>query len=452
MCFHNHPRKRSSITHLLAALFLSALLGPAFFVSCTPFSQQCRSLQGQRYEIHAPQANLHKTISTTTIEISPENFRNNLEVIKKLIGPDVKMCVVMKSDAYGHGIENLAAQAVSSEPAYIAAISNAEFRMIHDEIRKQNKDIALLRIAPVLRDELIESIINGWNVEEIIGSPEEARMISETAETLSRRMGKEFTVNVHVNIETGIGRMAFRDVNQIKKALQLPRLRLKGVMTHFANAYGKEPVASERTRQQTEKFDKTVTELGLEPSIIRHTANSAATVKFPWTRKDMVRVGSLTYGEDIEGLDPGHRLRPVMAAYKSRVAIIENKIPPMSPIGYDSMQRTPENRMSTTATVRAGYSEGFPEMAFKWNMNVLIRGKKFPVIGKTSMNMVVVDITGQDKGNPVQLNDEVVIIGKQGDQEITIEKFAAQSQNGITQVTILLGNAVYRKIVPGNGK
>jgi len=452
MCFHNHPRKRSSITHLLAALFVSALLGPAFFASCTPFSQQCRPLQGQRYEIHAPQANPHKTISTTTIEISPENFRHNLEVVKKRIGPDVKMCVVMKSDAYGHGIENLAAQAVSSEPAYIAAISNAEFHMIYDEIRKQNKNIALLRIAPVLHNELIESIINGWNVEEIIGSLEEARMISETAESLSKHLAKDITVNVHVNIETGIGRMAFRDVNQIKKALQLPHLRLKGVMTHFANAYQKEPVAFEKTRQQTEKFDKTVAELGLEPSIIRHIANSAATVRFPWTWKEMVRVGTLLYGEDIEDLDPDHELRPVMVSYKSRVAIIESNIPPMSPIGYDSMQCTKRNRLSTTATVRAGYSEGFPEMAFKQNMHVLIRGKKFPVIGKTSMNMVVVDITGQDKGNPVQLNDEVVIIGKQGNQEITIEEFAAQSQNDITQVTILLGNAVDRKIVPGNGK
>lgn len=452
MCFHNHQRKRSRITQLFAALFVSALLGPAFFASCTPFSQQYRPLQGQSYEIHAASNNSRRTISTTNIEISPENFRHNLEVIKKLIGPDVKMCVVMKSDAYGHGIGNLAPQAVSSEPAYIAAISNAEFHMIHDEIRKQNKNIALLRIAPVLRDELIDSIINSWNVEEIIGSPEEAKMISETAESLSRHLAKDITVNVHLNIETGIGRMAFRDVNEIKKALQLPGLRLKGVMTHFANAYQKEPAAFEKTRQQTEKFDKTVAELSLEPSIIRHIANSAATVRFPWTRKDMVRVGTLLYGEDIEDLDPDHELRPVMVSYKSRVAIIESNIPPMSPIGYDSMQHTPGNRLSTTATVRAGYSEGFPEMAFKQNMQVLIRGRKFPVIGKTSMNMVVVDITDQDKDNSVQLNDEVVIFGKQGDQEITLEEFAAQSHKEITQATILLGNAVDSKIVPKHGK
>ena len=452
MCFHNHPRKRSRITHLLAALFVSALLGSAFFVSCTPFSQQYSPLRGQSYETHAESNNSRRTIPTTNIEISPENFRHNLEVVKKRIGPDVRMCVVMKSDAYGHGIGNLAAQVVSSEPAYIAAISNAEFHMIHDEIRKQNKNIALLRIAPVLHNELIESIINGWNVEEIIGSLEEAKMISETAESLSKHLAKDITVNVHVNIETGIGRMAFRDVNKIKKALQLPHLRLKGVMTHFANAYEKEPVAFKKTRQQTEKFDRTVAQLGLEPSIIRHIANSAATVRFLWTRKDMVRPGTLLYGEDIEDLDPDHELRPVMVSYKSRVAIIESNIPPMSPIGYDSMQHTPGNRLSTTATVRAGYSEGFPQMAFKQNMQVLIRGRKFPVIGKTSMNMVVVDITDQDKDNPVQLNDEVVIFGKQGDQEITLEEFAAQSHKEITQVTILLGNAVDSKIVPGSGK
>ena len=86
-------------------------------------------------------------------------------------------------------------------------------------------------------------------------------------------------------------------------------------------------------------------------------------------------------------------------------------------------------------------------MAFDQNMQVLIRGRKFPVIGKTSMNMVVVDITDQDKDNPVQLNDEVVIFGKQGDQEITLEEFAAQSHKEITPITILLGKSVDRTVV-----
>ncbi|MCK4236817.1 MAG: alanine racemase, partial [Candidatus Krumholzibacteria bacterium] len=370
---------------------------------------------------------------------------------EKIIGPDLKICAVMKADAYGHGIRNLVAQTVAIEPAYIAAICNSEFRTIYEEIRKQNKDISLLRIAPVLRDELIESIINKWNVEEIIGSLGEVRMISATAEELSRSLGRDITVNVHVNIETGIGRMAFRDTDKIKKALQLPHLKLKGVMTHFANAYEKEPIASEKTRQQTEKFDKTVAELGFDKSIIRHIANSGATAKFPWTRKNMVRVGTLTYGEEVEGLDPAHKLRPVMVAYKSRVGIIEDNVPPMSPIGYDSMERTSGKHMSTTATVRAGYSEGFPEMAFKENMKVLIRDRRFPVIGKTSMNLLVVDITDQDKNNPVQLNDEVVLIGKQGDQEISLEEFAAKSKNTITPLIISLGNAVDRIIVPGRG-
>lgn len=401
--------------------------------------------------IYAAQNTRGDYASVSYIEISPDNYRHNIEVIKKMIGPDVKLCLVMKGDAYGHGIENLIREAMASEPAYIAAIYNFEFRIIHEEIKKQNKDISILRIAPVLYDELKESIINGLDVEEIIGSFDEAKMISDTALELSNKLKRDISVSVHICIETGMGRMGFRDIEEIKKSLRLPCLKVKGAMTHFANAYKKEPVASEKTKKEVEIFDKTVAKLGLGSSIIRHLANSAATVRFPWARKDMVRVGTLTYGEDIEGLDPNHLLRPVMKSYKSRVAIIEDRVPPRSVIGYDSLQHTSARRFSTTATVRAGYGEGVPEEAFKKNMQVLIKGKRFPVIGKSSMNMIVVDITDQDKDNPVQINDEVVIIGKQGKEEITLEDFAAKSGCTITQLTILLGSAVDKIVVPYEG-
>ena len=152
----------------------------------------------------------------------------------------------------------------------------------------------------------------------------------------------------------------------------------------------------------------------------------------------------------MEGLDSKIKLFPVVRAFKSRVAIVENNVPPSSPISYDSLQRTSAKRPSTTATLRVGYSEGFPEMAFRHNMKVLIRGRKFPVIGKTSMNMVVVDITDQDKKDPVQLGDEAVLIGKQGGQEITFEDFIAKSQMTITQLIIILGDANPSVVVANN--
>jgi alanine racemase len=397
--------------------------------------------------IYAAQ-NIHSNYTPVTyIEISPDNYRYNIEAVKKIIGPNVKMCLVMKSDAYGHGIDNLIREAVASGPAYIAAIYNSELRIIHEEIKKQNKDIAVLRIAPVSCDELRERIINKLDVEEIIGSFDEANMISNAAQKLSKELARDISVNVHICIETGMGRMGFRDVEEIKRSLKLPCLKLKGAMTHFANAYGKEPAGSEKTRKETEIFDNLVTSLVFDRSIVLHIANSAAAVKYPWARKDMVRVGTLTYGEDTEGLDPLNQLRPVLKAYKSKVAIIEDKVPPGSAIGYDSRQYTRDNFLSTTATIRAGYSEVIPEEAFKKNMQVLIRGKRFPAIGKSSMNMIVVDITDQDKNNPVQIDDEVVIIGQQGKEEITLEEFASKSGYTITQLTILLGNAVDKVVV-----
>ncbi len=381
----------------------------------------------------------------TRLTISPKNYRHNIEVIKKMLGPDVKVCLVMKSNAYGHGIENLAEEAVASYPDYIAAIYNSEFRTIRAEITKQNKEIALLRIAPVLHDELIESINNDLGVEEIIGSLEEAGMISSVAQELTKKLGRDITIGVHINIETGMGRMGFRDIDDIKRAMKLPNLKVKGVMTHFSHADRESDAGEVPTRKQAEEFDRMVGRLGLDKSIIRHIANSAAAAKFPWTRKDMVRLGSLTYAEDIKGLDPRQELKPVMQSYESSIAIIKRDVPALSPIGYDGLQRTRRDGPSTTATVRVGYSEYFPEMAFSRDMHVLIRGRKFPVLGKTSMNMIVVDITDQDKKDPIQLGDKVVLIGKQGDNEITLEEFAAQSGTNITALIIMLDRASINK-------
>ena len=440
------PLRRINVnkSSVLTALLVCTITGTALLNSCCPSSKTCRLGQEQATEL-PPQE--HISIPIANIEISAKNYMHNLDLIRQIIGPDVKLCAVMKADAYGLGVENLAPYVVASEPDYIAAINNSEFWILRKEILKQKKDISLLRIAPVVRDELIESIENGLNIEEIIGSPGEAKMISETAGELSEKLGRNVTVNVHVNIETGIGRMAFRNTDEIREAIKLPHLKLKGAMTHFANAYEKEPAATEKTKKQTEIFDRVVAELNFDKSVIRHIANSAATVKYPWARKDMVRVGTLTYGAEIEGLDPDNEIRPVLIGYKSMVAIIEDNVPPGSPIGYDSLESTNSRYPSTTATVRVGYSDGLPEMAFKQGIKVLIRGQKFPLLGKTSMNLAVVDITDQDKNNPIQLGDEVVIIGKQGEEEISIEEFASQCNYVVTDMIIYLGSVTKRKVV-----
>ncbi|GAB4221731.1 MAG: alanine racemase [Francisella sp.] len=380
--------------------------------------------------------------SPNFVEIDVSAYKHNLKVVKNMIGEHVKLCAVMKSDAYGHGISNLIDTTVNSpEVDCIAAVDNKEFAVIYPKIQQSGRDIKALRIAPVTKNELIEAINNDWDIEEIIGFYEQAKMISETAQKMSEILGREIIIKVSINIETGMGRMAFREVEDIKKAMQLPHLKVVGVMTHFAKDYESEDIAKSATKEQLAKFDEIVSQLDLPKDVIKHVANSGAASKYPWARKDMVRVGSLIYGEDIDDLqDPKHELRPVMKSFRSEVAIIERNVPPHSPINYDAEQYTRSDKQSTTATLRTGYDYGFPEKAYASRMQVIINGVKYPVIGKTSMNMLVVDITDEPENNKVKIGDQALLVGKSGNEYISWNQFAKQNNMSITKEILTVGN------------
>lgn len=382
------------------------------------------------------------------VEIDTAAYASNLRNIRKMFGPEVKICIVMKADAYGHGITNLIDEAIKANVDYIAAIDNSEFRILATKIAASGKKIHLLRIAPVTQTELIEAQTNNWHVEEIAGSVEQAKMLSTTAQQLSHKLGRSIIVPIHINVETGMGRMGVRDVSDMRKIISLPNLKLVGIMTHFSKAYEESPVGETSTRRQLDVFESAVRELNLDPGVIQHVANSGAATKFPWARKGMVRIGSLTYGEELDDLqDPKHVLKPVMSSFKSTVAMIERNVPPHSPINYDGLEYTRSDRYSTTATLRIGYDYGYPQYAFKESATVLIHGQRFPVLGKTSMNMLVVDISDEKSANSIKLGDEAVLLGRQGDQVITWEQFAGKNNMGVVEQVLLIGNQAPRKVI-----
>ncbi len=392
---------------------------------------------------------LNADIPANFVEIDTAAYTHNLQEIRKMIGAKPKICVVMKSDAYGHGINNLTDSALKTNVDYIAAVDNSEFRILAAKIKASGKNTHLLRIAPATKAELIQAQTNNWQVEEIAGSLNEAKMLNDTAIELSRKLHKNIVVAVHINIETGMGRMGLRNVNDIRQIMAMSHLKVVGVMTHFAKDYEDPPTDYIATRAQLDIFESMVNQLNLDKSVIQHVANSGAAAKFPWARKDMVRVGSLTYGEDLDDYqDPQHVLKPVMKSFKSTVVIVESNVPPHSPINYDGLQYTRDDKPSTTATLRVGYNYGFPQYAFRENgSTVLIRGQRFPVLGKTSMNMVVIDVTDQNPANPVHLGDEAVLVGTQEGQAITWTEFAKRNKMGITEQVLLIGNQNMRNVV-----
>ena len=416
------------------SILVTALLLSSFV---TVFAENIEQMKDSKEQIVSVVPNF--------VEIDTQAFKNNLDIVKNTIGKDVKLCAVMKTDAYGHGISNLINTAVESPSVdCIAAVDNAEFGVIAPAIIVSGRDLTMLRKAPVTKAELVQAINNNWDIQEIIGSYQQAEMLSQTAEEMSKVLGRNIVINVSINIETTMGRMAFRNVADIKKAMQLPNLRIVGVKTHFAKDYEEESISLSSTKEQLRKFDEIVSQLDLPENVVQHVSNSAAAAKYPWARRDMVRVGSLIYGEDLDDLqDPKHELQPVMKSFRSEVAIVERNIPPHSPINYDAEQYTRSDKESVTATLRTGYNYGFPRKGYKEDMQVIINGVKYPVIGKTSMNMLVVDITDNDN---VNIGDQALLVGKSGNEYISWQQFSDQSNNDITATTLLVGS-LNKKIV-----
>ena len=133
-------------------------------------------------------------------------------------------------------------------------------------------------------------------------------------------------------------------------------------------------------------------------------------------------------------------MKPVFTGFKSYVCIIEKDIPPNSPIGYGSAQRTRQDRISTTATVRIGYNNLFTfENAFRNDKKVMIKGKLYPLIGKISMNMIVIDITDEDKNDRIELGDEVTIMNTNKKSGLSIYDIA--KDNDMTVLELMLAIA-----------
>jgi alanine racemase len=438
-----------SIRHIIIAMALVFLGSPSF---AGPLPVQGNQIESA---IDAAAARFQRAPSAGAcpafVEVDATAFTKNIKTVKTMIGPGTKLCLVMKSDAYGHGLENLIAEAVKAGPDYIALVENSEIAAAAAYMRASGRKVPILRIAPATLDEAVEAAVKGWNVEELAGSAEQASLLSSVALRLGKKTGRRVTIPIHVNIDTGMGRMGAASADEVRKILALPGLRLKGIMTHFAQSDDPTDAGKKRTLEQMKRFEGIVGDLGVGEDVIIHTANSAATSKFPWTWKNMVRVGSLIYGDVNADTDPKGLFLPVMASLKSTVAIVLRDVPPGTTVGYDSIFRTREGRTSTLAAVRIGYNNGYPKDAYVNGTEVLIGGRRYPAVGKTSMNLLVVDITDGGPSNPVRIGDEVVLMGRQGSEAVTMEELASRNKLTTYEMLLRLGKNNRIKVIRQGG-
>jgi alanine racemase len=297
------------------------------------------------------------------------------------------LCAVVKADAYGHG--PVAGAALAGGATLLAVATADEAR----ELREQGVDAPVLVMGALTRDELRVAVEAGADV---------VAWTDEVAEAAPR---------VHVKLDTGMGRLGTKDR---KHALRLAaRPNVTGLMTHFATA--DEP-GDDLFPAQLEAFQAFVEDVGRD-ELVAHAANSAAALRDPASRFDLVRCGIAIYGMDPFHEDPAaHGLEPALSLHSWVAAV--RRFEPGESAGY-GRRWTAEERC-WVATIPVGYGDGW-RRGLTNDCDVLIRGRRHPIVGTVSMDNVTVALgTGTD----VEVGDPVVLIGSQGEERILAEEVA----------------------------
>jgi alanine racemase len=356
------------------------------------------------------------------VRVCAETFAQNIRYLRDRIFP-AQLCVVMKANAYGHGLAALAPIAVAAGADYIGICTNAEAAII----RNLGLNIKVLRLRMGFPEEFEEAIAQ-LNIEEQVGTMEVATYLSNAGVQRNR------TLRVHLNIDTGMGRSGFfnHQIEELKKVCHLPGLKIVGIMTHFASADGTDLTF---TQKQIEDFHNIRQALNnyLPETVLTHAHNSAATLRLNPKDNGLARIGAACYGvRTSQNFNNPSQLKPVMSV-RTKVAQIR-KIPAGRTIGYGSLYTT--KRDSIIASLPVGFGEGYPRSLFNKGM-VLIKGHRCPVVGRISLNITTVDIT--DIPETVQWGDEAVLIGQQGHQEITFEELADRFNSVHTEINLMVG-------------
>lgn len=374
---------------------------------------------------------MQKITVPTWAEINLDNLRFNLNNIKNLLEEDIKICGVIKADAYGHGAVEVAKLLEKEKVDYLAVARTAE----GIELRQNGITLPILNLG-YTPDEAFEYSIKN-KITMTVYSLETAQKINEIAKSLGEK------ACVHVKIDSGMTRIGFQpneeSVQEIIELNKLEYIDLEGMFTHFATA---DEVSKEYTYKQANNYkfmsDK-LDEAGVKIAI-KHVSNSAAIMDCPDLRLNMVRAGIILYGhypsDDV--FKDRLELRPAMKL-KSKIGHIK-QVEPGVGISYGLKYTT--TGKETIATVPIGYADGFTRI--QKNPKVLIKGEVFDVVGRICMDQIMVRI---DKDIDIKVGDEVILFGE---GEVTAERIAKDLGTINYEVLCMISRRVDRVYMENN--
>jgi alanine racemase len=378
----------------------------------------------------------------TFAEINLKAFKYNLQNLKTIIEPATGLSsgimAVIKADAYGHGVIPCAKAAVESGVDYLGA------GIIEEgvELRENGITEPILILGSIFPDEVADLVRH--DLATILCTPHLAQALAKEAE----KQGK--TVNVHIKVDTGMNRLGVLPENLvplIETISNLPTLKLEALSTHFSSADDED---TSITTQQIELFQKTLSELqkaGVTIPPLTHLANTSALFRFPESRSKMIRPGLILYGalpspvlnsvvQEVCQKENLQNFQPVMQ-WKSKIILLKS-VQKGQPLSYSRKHFTQKN--SLIATLPIGYADGLHRNLSN-NMDVLIKGKRAPQVGTICMDMILIDVT---EVPDIQMGDEVVIFGKQGEEEIRVEELAKKSNTIPYEILCNVGKRVPR--------
>jgi alanine racemase len=315
---------------------------------------------------------------------------------------------VVKADAYGHGAIPVARTLVEAGASWLGVALPEE----GIQLRRQGLEVPILVMGPTPPDQ--GPLLSEYRLDQMVYHPLHARALS------SSTGGSRTAVRVHLKIDTGMGRLGINPSEAAagaKAITHLPGLELGGVMTHFAAA---DAADKGHALEQLRRFLEAIREIEAAGIAVplRHAANSAAILNLPETHLDMVRLGIAVYGyPPSRFVSQGLPWEPVLT-FMTRIAQMK-KVPQGGTVSYGCTYVAPRDIM--VATLPVGYADGYNRLLSNQG-EVLIRGTRAPVIGRVCMDMIMVDVT--DVGG-VQEGEEVVLLGRQGDQAVLADEWAA---------------------------
>ncbi|WP_461367446.1 alanine racemase [Candidatus Darwinibacter acetoxidans] len=357
-------------------------------------------------------------------EVSLENIAYNVQQFRELIGPGCELMAVVKANGYGHGALETAYTMIAHGTNWLAtALPEEAVRL-----RRGGITAPILVLGAVGADEL--DVCVAYDLAVTVFEPHIARLLSRAAVA----QGK--TAKVHIKVDTGMGRLGLLpcDFAPLVELVQsLPGLEIQGVFTHFARA---EDPDLEYTRWQWERFSRVRTDLAARQISVPfyHAANTAATLFFPESRLDLVRVGLGVYGMYPDARRP-LKLKPALSL-KTRVAFVK-RVPAGSAVSYGSTYVTWKE--TSLAVLPIGYADGLSR-GLSNKGQVIIKGTYCPMVGHITMDHTLVDVGDL----PVTIGDEVILIGADGNLEITADTWAEHLGTINYEITSTLSSRVER--------